>query len=130
MGGASRPGPHGPQSLSSLYSIIEYGTQYGYRLYLSRQYLPVVCGVRRCLRCTPVCWNLTARPDRDAVLPPLSDEEFAIVCNERKKNVSPLTQKAHLRANLLSATYAHAMGRMHALDLALWRHVQSHGPLS
>ena len=59
---------------------------------------------------------------------PFATKRF--VCNERKKNVSPLTQKAHLRANLLSATYAHAMGRMHALDLALWRHVQSHGPLS
>jgi len=47
------------------------------------------------------------------------------MCNERK-NVSPHTQKARLRANRSSA-YDEAMERMNAVDFALWRHVQAHG---
>ena len=48
------------------------------------------------------------------------------VCNENK-NKSPRAQKAQLRANL-SEAHADAMERMNAVDLALWRHVQAHGP--
>lgn len=47
------------------------------------------------------------------------------VCNENK-NVSPRAQKARLRANRSSDVFADAMGRMNAIDLALWRHVRDH----
>jgi len=48
------------------------------------------------------------------------------VCNEHK-NVSPLAQKALLRANRSSSAFADEMARMNAIDLALWRHVNQHG---
>ena len=47
------------------------------------------------------------------------------VCNE-KNNASPRAQKARLRANRSSDAFADAMGRMNAIDLALWRHVRGH----
>ena len=49
------------------------------------------------------------------------------VCSENK-NRSPLAQKALLRANYTGDAFTDAMARMNAVDLALWRHVQSHGP--
>ena len=47
------------------------------------------------------------------------------VCNANA-NVSPRAQKARLRANRSSDAFADAMGRMNAVDLALWRHVRGH----
>ena len=49
------------------------------------------------------------------------------VCNENK-NKSPLAQKAALRANRSGEAFADAMARMNAVDMALWRHVDQHGP--
>ena len=50
------------------------------------------------------------------------------VCNEHR-NRSPHAQKARLRANQ-SHAHIDALARMNAIDLALWRHVDQHGPPS
>jgi hypothetical protein len=57
---------------------------------------------------------------------PYATTKFA--CSE-SRNRSPLAQKALLRANYTGDAFADAMRRMNAVDLALWKHVQYHGPL-
>ena len=98
--------------------------------YYARRRAPTVPQLHECLRRYVLL--LTAEGDAHfAAVGRLLELRFPhattkFACSEHK-NVSPLAQKALLRANRSSA-FADEMARMNAVDLALWRHVQGHHP--
>ena len=99
--------------------------------YYAQRRAPTVRELMECLRQRYVRLLTIEADGHFAAVAQLLERHFPyakakFVCHETR-NVSPRGQKARLRANQSDA-YADAMERMNAVDLALWRHVQAHGP--
>jgi hypothetical protein len=99
--------------------------------YYAQRRAPSVSELYECLRQRYLRLLTIEADDHFGAVGQLLDQHFPratsrFMCHETR-NASPRAQKARLRANQ-SEAYADAMERMNAVDLALWRHVQAHGP--